>query len=854
LYWIDSTAIPGVSYDYMVIADGSCWFQGSPAAALSALVTALTPGQAPLFSDVHVCVSFGVTLKAAPPLPPPPAPFVYALPGAITGGNDAPASSVPVLPAGGRNMAGLRWQLNATPDGDILPDGPIGYHLFRAQLGSNTPSTPAPPTGYNLLTADRLIIPIDPSVPADTTVERASDWPPFPLMGFDPGLPDGWYSYCLCGVDIFGRYSDFSPSGTWLQWSPPPSPAPWYYVAGAANDQVHPFAIRLLDKTPPPKVSGLEAYALDPEDKFLLRDAAYNTWWTAIESAWWNQPRTDRDNVLPIRVSWDWTAAQMMQAPDTKEFRIYFNPGTEPPSPDYRDSKNWQDRIYVVDYNDTSATPYVTVTTDADGLPVRHYDVLLPMPNGAPFPGVPMAPSEIEPIVYAHIGVSAADDQQYTADDPKWASGAWPNLSGNEGLVSPAKIYRVLRSKPPAPGALDDSEKVLATKATFLGISYFTFHWPKNGTFSAHIFRALDDTLFQVDWERRASDSTQLDPTDVSSFPISTWDPSTRSAVATELNALGSLVSSGSFDEAVRAAYRALSNNSLRTLAGLPGNEKAFAQITYISLEPDDPANVDRAGPDGSDTYAPDPSRCAYRAELDGRSQNRYFLRAAYVNAARLIGPLGRSSPPVYLPNVIPPRPPAVAKVLGGDRQVTITWVANRETDLAEYRIYRTDNTQAAQDWRRMTLVGTQPALADATLSPPKDFTWIDAPVPGLVTFYYRVVAVDKTNNSSVPSPKFVGRAFDDSRPGPPTWNPPTIPMTNDQIALSWSSSILDLRCLVQRRIVSTAAWENISNWLAKGLYGFTDYDRNPSVQYDYRLLVMDSEGKINNTYNELTI
>ena len=32
-----------------------------------------------------------------------------------------------------------------------------------------------------------------------------------------------------------------------------------------------------------------------------------------------------------------------------------------------------------------------------------------------------------------------------------------------------------------------------------------------------------------------------------------------------------------------------------------------------------------------------------------------------------------------------------ITKVLGGDRQITLTWASNREQDLKSYRVYRTD-------------------------------------------------------------------------------------------------------------------------------------------------------------------
>jgi hypothetical protein len=854
LYWVDGSAQPGATYDYLVMADHAGQFHGNPAAALAAL-TAVTP-QTPLSSDVDVWITFGKKLEAEPLLAPPLAPRVYALPGAITGGN-APASSLPVLPVGGRNMAGLTWQINASPDGSLLPNAPIGYHLWRAVLGENEPSSPPPSPAFDLLMADRLLVATETPLPSNVTPQRASDWPPFPVTAFDPGLPDGWYSYCLSAVDIFGRHSALGPPGAWLQWSPPPDPKPWYYIDPPADTEINPFAVRLLDKSAPPRVPGVEADALDPADKMLLRDAAFNTWWTAIEPAWWNSLGGNQDNVLPLRVRWKWTASQMLQAPDTKEFRIYFHPGPNPPGPDYTNPLDWQERIYVVDYAD-----HVSLTLDADGLPLRLYEVSLPVtpvvPNVPVFPGVPLAPTEIDPIVYAHVSVSAADDKQHTADDSKWTSSAWGKRPGNEGKVgTPAKIYRVLRSKPPAPIAVDDSDKVWATKADYHSRSYYTFRWPKSGTYKAHIFRALDDTLFQTDWERRQQSAPSVDPTDLTNFPISTWTQPTRDAIATELNNLPIPAASALFEETARAAYAALSNNALRTLAGLPGNEAAFSQVTYLPLDPADLGNADRAGPDGTDTYTPNAALCAYTAELDGRAINRYFFRAAYVNAALTVGPLGPASPAVYLPKVVPPNAPVITKIVGDNRQIVITIASNREADLAEYCIYRSDNERDARDFRAMSLVGTVLETQPDPMLRPKEVIWKDSHVIALRPYYYRLTSRDYSHNESIPTVVSIGKAFDVTPPPAPSW---VVGQWEDQagtlvVMLSWNSVDAGTDVMVQRKETRPMAlWSEVSLWLKDTQTSWADNDAHPYLRYTYRLRARSVAGNTNVAWSEINV
>ena len=75
--------------------------------------------------------------------------------------------------------------------------------------------------------------------------------------------------------------------------------------------------LALLDKIPPPPPTGFEAFALDPQDPFLQRDAAYDAWFATLSAA-------EKTAVIGLRVRWNWTDAHMRQAPDTKEFRIYY--------------------------------------------------------------------------------------------------------------------------------------------------------------------------------------------------------------------------------------------------------------------------------------------------------------------------------------------------------------------------------------------------------------------------------------------------------------------------------------------------------------------------------------------------
>src|ERR1035437_2360079 len=106
------------------------------------------------------------------------------------------------------------------------------------------------------------------------------------------------------------------------------------------------------------------------------------------------------------------------------------------------------------------------------------------------------------------------------------------------------------------------------------------------------------------------------------------------------------------------AYYQGLSNDGLRVLAGLPGIDRAFTQLTIQPLDSDDPANANRLGPDNPPDFVVDPALRATIDTLDGRTTNRYFYRSAYVDGVHNRGPMGLSSPPIWLPKVTPPRSP----------------------------------------------------------------------------------------------------------------------------------------------------------------------------------------------------
>lgn len=507
------------------------------------------------------------------------------------------------------------------------------------------------------------------------------------------------------------------------------------------------------------------------------------------------------------------------------------------------------------------------------GRPVRIYEVFLPTDAAGshdPQLDLWMKPSLAEPIVYATVGVSAADKR---TERPDLRPNRTPALPGNEGfLAGPATIFRVQREIPDAPA--DDAwnaSRLWATRADYHGKSYFTVRWEKPPAaklpyYKAVVLRAVDETLFEVDFHLDPPRAFPLTQTVLDQATPSHWTPSRKAAVATEF------IGATSTYETIRAKtdfalaqplYRALTDDALSVLANLPGNDDAFAQISITALDLTDPANEDRRGPDDDLATFPGVNATlnATLDELDGRSQNRYLYKVAFVDPANNRGPLGKASPAVYLPKVVPPRAPIITKILGGDRQITLKWAANREPDLAGYRIYRTEDEARAAEIRRMDLVQS---------ANPTDVEWTDTTnlIPGR-KYFYRLTAFDTSDNESKPTRIYPGIAVDTRVPPAPEWTEQTWLLRR-----AWDGSLVDwpadnaippgykpvLRLglhteTAEPQFVLTRWRTDRPNWLQSSaagirpsdvgasLFELVDEDVDPNVGIAYRLKVRSRSG-----------
>jgi hypothetical protein len=868
LYVVDAQVPPGQAFDYVVLADHGNAFGGQAQAALQAA----TLGALPL--GVDAWITFNHAAMPRPPLSLPAGPRAYVLPEtAVSGDMSAPRGGV-----------GLSWTPPVAAPGFSSADSPVRYILWRRDYGAAAPGAPAGP-----------FVPLNANAPylvgADEGAAAAlmpANWPPAPLRAVERRLADGWYGFRLSIICLFGRHTPPGADGDWWQWATA-VPKPWYYQPPAGDRQRHAFAVEIRDMLPPSAPAFVEATALDPADEDnYVRDAAYDAWWLAVEP-WWNGlTDAERAAAVPLRVRWRWHPGQDLPNPPTTHFRLYFNPGSTPPGPDPKDPANWQDRIFVCDYNDHfTLVPATTAGGVTEG-PYRQYEVLLPVlpPSGAPpFLGVPLQPGLAEPVVYANVAVTAANSKPFGTDHPKWAGHPWGELTGIEGKAASATIFRVWRTPPPAPASLNDNDRVLATKADYHGNSFWTVRWPTSPHLKAHVYAVLDSTLFMV--ERMNPAAATLAADDLAALH-KVWPTIVPANVIAELTALRALkpgLDNGALplgdpqrkanDTAWAAARAALGDGALRGLAALPLHEDSYMRQT---VEPVDPP--DAAAPDDPAGYAPNPAWRALTVSFDGRTvDNRYFLRAAYINDAHVEGEPSVPSPPIYFPPAVPPRTPVITKVTGGDRRATIAWTTVGAEAGGRYVLYRTDNDYELRDVRLMKeaarLDGSSLAVFDYQAE------WSDYHVPGGRTWHYRLVFVDAQGEASSPSAPQAVFVPDETAPPSPIWAEekwlivPTgtdtlLPWPLDGVVpqghtpvlqLAWETSTASPGFSLARGVADEPGWEMVARGPADQFaaeegqqFTFVDWEADPNALLRYRIKAVNGAGIWSRNFAELSI
>lgn len=359
----------------------------------------------------------------------------------------------------------------------------------------------------------------------------------------------------------------------------------------------------------------------------------------------------------------------------------------------------------------------------------------------------------------------------------------------NEGALSaPVQVQT-----PQPPPKLERPDAPVAgnpTAADYYGESFVTVEWEARERMQVHVYRAMDEAIVAADRAARATRSTQR-----AAYPSLT-DAQFESLVAAQ------------------PAYDNLSDEDLQIIAGLTGNDAAFGLVTRAAIAAD-----------------------SYVATVDGRASNRHCFAIKYVDAAGNRTALSRPSRAVRPPRVLAPRAPIVTKIVGGDRRITLQWAAS-EVDVIEYRIYRAGDEQSAEDVRTMTFVGSEPAGAGV-------LTYEDSPLPGLVPFFYRVVAVNAADVASRPSLAVPSMAFDETPPIPPVPSASWIDADGGVVRarIAWPATDASL---LQRRVPVIGEWRAMTGWLTPSdAHEFIDQEVDAARSYEYRVWARKATGAV---------
>ncbi|MCC7205743.1 MAG: hypothetical protein IT323_00460 [Anaerolineae bacterium] len=805
---------------------------------------------------------------------------------------------------------GLRWQ-PPDVDGDSLPpDAPIFYLVQRASRGDG--ETPGRPGDAVILNADAPVL-----LSRRALLDGGGAVSGLPLPGYvDRHLPDGWYSYRVRGIDLFGRLS---------AWGEPQT-------------------VQVRDRVKPPPPANVTAAYLDPADRYLTAD--------------------DAPHAPGIKVTWEWQGAQHFQAPDVAnapgEFRIFFEPG---------ELNTLQGRVLSVAYYGATSTlvadatwtgapdtlagerlrvggAYYEVVSHRNGPPLQIAVNNLTLPDQSPTPGpftLTLSPGSA---AWKDYRQPAAWQRRIHAE-PAIAA---PVVSGQ--IVAVADSSTPGRITVTTDQALDDAAEVLTPGLLVCnGLAYAVRHHDMGGALT------LELSPRPVPSDPPEPEQATVQPAPGDSF---TYTPGRRYTVY--LPAAGFTPETGSgttvANIGVTAADGAAGNQSavsgpariiaveraiLPAVADVPvaGDAPIFARpadyygkarytLTWSPLEgaaeyavcrcsggaffdQDSKLRRERKGyyaDPAIDPFADDPDFAAwlaanypdltaetlttdawrdwaahfYPALPDSRIQdiaNRPGNEAAFrrVNAETVSGvsftdtfdglgqgfylyrvrAINAAGAPGAWSGAYPPvhiydvTPPAPP---------ILTGVAGGERSITVRWRANTERDLAAYHiWR----AEDPAALADVRRLPPlavlapspgvvaEAFT--DADLPAGVPYHYRIAAIDTNGNLSRPSALAAGQAVDTSIPAPPEWRSARWHNAGVGILLRWTLAEEAHEAMMQRSSPQTGGlWLSITGWLPAGTERYADLTADASLTNAYRLRVRSASGNLSDSYNEIEV
>lgn len=573
----------------------------------------------------------------------------------------------------------------------------------------------------------------------------------------NPLVKDTWYAYRVIGIDMFGRHSE------------PSRRTSWYNTKGRTE---HPFAIHLEDRFPPPPPLVISAKFLDLKDPYLQENEkkwvaeekgkGFRVIWKWPENLQIQAPDAEKFriyfkqgllNVLEgkvkevtcfdvdnseVEVHFDEVVeieensfARRIFRQRGKNFVIIKNTASEsildgsenpvtkviftvqnltlPPREipeinksasllidstnplfiNYGKSENWGtdgwDGIEVdMNKGEEKEETFIDKRGVEKIIKYKLFDIFV---HEADIPEEGLTPTPQEPMVSGNVGIATVDDSE------------------NESSVSPPQpVFAVLRDKPERPSMPDISE-LWATIPDYYGISHFDVKWPVGErAYFYQVYRTMDKTLMLVDIEEHTRGHGTID----TNLIIGMWGEGSEREydIQPDLDILDEKNSAwrDAPDDKkqkklkeLMETYTTLRNDTKQYLASLPENEKAFVPVSS-PLDPINPENWE------------DADNMFFKDSIEGKGRNRYFYRIGAMDKAGNRSYLGLATPPVCVPDVIPPKPPVITKALGGNRKAIIRWRRNTEPEMVRYVIYRTDKKEDAADVRLMG----EPVVIDA--------------------------------------------------------------------------------------------------------------------------------------------
>jgi hypothetical protein len=508
-------------------------------------------------------------------------------------------------------------------------------------------------------------------------------------------------------------------------------------------------------------------------------------------------PAPRRDALFPagsshdkaLHISWVWPDDFLTTVPDLKEFHVYYKvTGYETLSGDtWADPNLWVDTGVVISVG--AGQPLPPRLTAAGVTNAKYYEAIVLAP--------PMTANDDAPVVYGYAGVGGVDHDPFN----------------NPGPVSPPSVIVARDFDPPGPPPVPSLDK--GPDPTDKGSNaVLSFSWDADARYAYHLMRLPGKRLAGVDT-----------PTGALPLCLASDEPTCT----------------GDAPPCVEERRQF----TLRRKA--QAHPELFGTTT---MAPEGPQVVGGG------------HRFKVVDKVDATVGGDYLYAGRAIDPAGNMGPLGCPQL-VLVRDYMPPRPPTVTEIVGREGGIRIRWSANPEDDLERYRIYRTGEPDNDGSTDRMALVfeansdGTtiSPAGAPAATrsgvgSAYVTLAWEDGTARPLQDYFYRLVALDRSGNTSTPSASARGRATDTTPPAAPAWTAPPTRNSDSQgdfILLTFAppAGDSDARLRIQREEESSSVWRPVSEWLVSGVTEFTDRSAPNGIVVAYRIQAMDQAGNV---------